>query len=199
MMSAKTSEPISTGSADSMRTDLRFSPAPSFDWLSTRCGPRPSSQWLDLCLQDYCLPVQAQVPYHRCRVLVSGNETRLFGLFATNVVDLTLQQRNLASDRSGLVCLPTRAPTSATCLQTACTPRRLEKSRLTSVGSTSWKNIQSSKKVEPEYDLVRVYGPPVGAPVGAGERVVVVLEREVDERARLVVVAVDVDVVDVSG
>lgn len=38
-MSAKMSDPISTGSADSMRTDLRFSPGPSFDLLSTRCGP----------------------------------------------------------------------------------------------------------------------------------------------------------------
>lgn len=49
----------------------------------------------------------------------------------------------------------------------------------------------------PEYDLVSVYGPPVGAPVGAGERVVVAVDREVDELARLVVVDVNVD--DVPG
>ena len=40
-----------------------------------------------------------------------------------------------------------------------------------------------------------VYGPPVGAPVGAGERLVVAVDREVDERARPVVVDVD----DTSG
>lgn len=55
IMSARTSEPISTGSADSMRTDLRFSPGPSFDLLSTRCGPRAFHQHHDRGTDYSCL------------------------------------------------------------------------------------------------------------------------------------------------
>ena len=65
IMSAKTSEPISTGSADSMRTDLRFSPGPSFDLLSTRCGPRAFHQHLGSCPDYSCLQSM------RCRTNVA--------------------------------------------------------------------------------------------------------------------------------